>query len=81
MPRKSRFHLSGISVYIVQRRNNREAIFFDKADYQGYLWLAKRSCPALFPWHSSCLRINDRLCTHFSHSQEQTDHQPHDGNM
>jgi len=40
MPRKPRFYVPGVPVHVVQRGNNRQAIFFDDADYQGYLgWL------------------------------------------
>jgi len=40
MPRKPRFFVSDIPVHIVQRGNNREAIFFDEEDYRAYLnWL------------------------------------------
>lgn len=40
MPRKPRFFVSDIPVHVVQRGNNREAIFFDEEDYRAYLnWL------------------------------------------
>ena len=40
MPRKPRFYLPGVPVHIVQRGNNRDAIFFDENDYSAYLgWL------------------------------------------
>ncbi len=40
MPRKPRFYLPGVPVHIVQRGNNREAIFFDENDCSAYLgWL------------------------------------------
>ena len=40
MPRKPRFYLPGVPVHIVQRGNNRDAIFFDENDYLAYLgWL------------------------------------------
>ena len=40
MPRKPRFYLPGVPVHIVQRGHNREAVFFDDADYRAYLqWL------------------------------------------
>jgi len=42
MPRKRRFFLPGIPVHVVQRGNNREAVFFDDDDYLSYLdWLAQ----------------------------------------
>jgi len=40
MPRKPRFFLPNIPVHAIQRGNNRQAIFFDDADYKIYLdWL------------------------------------------
>ena len=40
MPRKRRFFLPGIAVHVVQRGNNRHAVFFDDDDYRSYLdWL------------------------------------------
>jgi putative transposase len=41
MPRKRRFFLPDIPVHVVQRGNNRQAVFFDDNDYRVYLdWLA-----------------------------------------
>jgi len=37
MPRKPRFYVAGLPVHVVQRGNNRQAIFFDDADYRAYL--------------------------------------------
>ncbi len=37
MPRKPRFFLPSIPVHAIQRGNNRQAIFFDTADYVYYL--------------------------------------------
>lgn len=37
MPRKRRFFLPGLTVHVVQRGNNRQAIFFDDNDYRVYL--------------------------------------------
>ena len=40
MPRKPRFYIPDIPVQVVQRGNNRQPIFFDRADYVAYLgWL------------------------------------------
>jgi putative transposase len=40
MPRKRRFSLPGVPVHVVQRGNNRQAVFFDDNDYRVYLdWL------------------------------------------
>lgn len=41
MPRKRRFFLPDVPVHVVQRGNNRQAVFFDDTDYRVYLdWLA-----------------------------------------
>jgi len=40
MPRKRRFFLPDVPVHVVQRGNNRQAVFFDDDDYRTYLsWL------------------------------------------
>ena len=39
MPRKPRFFVTDVPAHIVQRGNNRQAIFFEQADYEKYLWL------------------------------------------
>ncbi|MDJ0872811.1 MAG: transposase [Gammaproteobacteria bacterium] len=40
MPRKPRFYLPGLPAHVVQRGNNRQAVFFDDGDYAAYLrWL------------------------------------------
>ena len=40
MPRKGRFFLPDLPVHVVQRGNNRQAVFFDETDYRIYLdWL------------------------------------------
>jgi REP-associated tyrosine transposase len=36
VPRKPRFFVVGLPVHIVQRGNNRQAVFFEKADYEVY---------------------------------------------
>lgn len=42
MPRRTRVHLDGIPLRIVQRGHNREPCFFSEADYESYLyWLGK----------------------------------------
>ena len=43
MPRKPRFYLPGIPVHVVQRGNNRQAIFFDDSDYSAYIGWLKES--------------------------------------
>ncbi|MEH6519305.1 MAG: transposase [Halioglobus sp.] len=39
MPRKPRFFVVGLPVHIVQRGNNRQAVFFENIDYEVYLSL------------------------------------------
>ena len=39
MPRKPRFFVPGLPAHVIQRGNNRQAIFFDDADYRLYLSL------------------------------------------
>lgn len=42
MPRKRRFFLPDVPVHVVQRGNNRQAVFFDENDYRVYLdWLGE----------------------------------------
>ena len=44
MPRKPRFFVPGLPVHIVQRGNNRQAIFFEEIDYDVYLSLLSEAC-------------------------------------
>ena len=40
MPRKPRFYLAGVPAHVVQRGNNRQAVWFEEGDYTAYLgWL------------------------------------------
>jgi putative transposase len=42
MPRRSRIHLDGVPLHIVQRGHNREPCFFAEDDYSSYLhWLGE----------------------------------------
>ncbi|MCM8600039.1 MAG: transposase [Candidatus Accumulibacter sp.] len=42
MPRRTRVHLSGIPLHIVQRGHNRDACFFAENDYLAYeRWLGE----------------------------------------
>lgn len=42
MPRKPRFFLPDVPCHIIQRGNNRQAIFFERENYQAYLdWLSE----------------------------------------
>jgi len=42
MPRKPRFYLPGIPAHVMQRGHNREAVFFEEADYREYLKILKQ---------------------------------------
>jgi len=37
MPRQLRYNLPGLPQHVIQRGNNRQAVFFDDGDYQRYL--------------------------------------------
>jgi len=37
MPRQPRYNLPGIAQHVIQRGNNRQAVFFDESDYRRYL--------------------------------------------
>jgi putative transposase len=37
MPRKPRFFVADIANHIIQRGNNKEAVFFEEEDYRKYL--------------------------------------------
>ena len=43
MPRRSRIHLDGVPLHIVQRGHNREPCFFAEDDYSGYSTLMPAS--------------------------------------
>ena len=44
MPRKPRFFLPDVPVHVVQRGNNRQAVFFDDSDYRAYLSWIREGC-------------------------------------
>ena len=44
MPRKPRFFVPGMPTHVVQRGNNRQAIFFEDTDYEMYLSLVNKAC-------------------------------------
>lgn len=44
MPRKPRFFIPGLATHVVQRGNNRQAIFFEHSDYKVYLSLLDEAC-------------------------------------
>jgi putative transposase len=39
MPRRPRFFVPGHAAHVIQRGNNRQAIFFEAADYELYVSL------------------------------------------
>lgn len=43
MARKPRFYLPQVSVHVVQRRHNRQVIFYSEEDYRHYLFCAQRA--------------------------------------
>ncbi|MFC1537183.1 transposase [Pseudomonadota bacterium] len=59
MPRKPRFYVAGLPAHIVQRGNNRQAIFFDNADYSAYLnWLKEAAEKYRCQLHAYVLMTN-----------------------
>ncbi len=59
MPRKPRFYVPGVPVHVVQRGNNRQAIFFEDNDYQAYLsWLKEGAERYLCSIHAWVLMTN-----------------------
>lgn len=59
MPRRSRIHLDGLPLHIVQRGHNREACFFGDEDYHAYLhWLTEAMKKASCALHAYVLMTN-----------------------
>jgi putative transposase len=59
MPRKPRFYLPGVPAHIVQRGNNRQAVFFCDEDYQVYLmWLREGAIKCGCKVHAYVLMTN-----------------------
>ena len=59
MPRRSRIHLAGLPLHIVQRGHNREACFFGEADYLSYLhWLGEAASVNDCTLHAYVLMTN-----------------------
>jgi len=59
MPRKPRFYLPGVAAHVVQRGNNRQAVFFSDADYTAYLgWLKEGAQAHGCAIHAYCLMSN-----------------------
>ena len=44
MPRKPRFFIAGIANHVIQRGNNKEAIFFEEEDYLKYKNILNNAC-------------------------------------
>ena len=59
MPRPKRMDLPGLPMHVVQRGNNREAVFFDNSDRQAYLdWLNECASHYRVAVHTWCLMTN-----------------------
>jgi putative transposase len=59
MPRKRRFFLPDMPVHVVQRGNNRQAVFFDDNDYRVYLdWLGEAATSHGCAIHAFVLMTN-----------------------
>ena len=59
MPRRSRIHLDGVPLHIVQRSHNREPCFFAEDDYASYLqWLGEALSAAECALHAYVLMTN-----------------------
>jgi REP element-mobilizing transposase RayT len=59
IPRKRRFFLPDVPVHVVQRGNNRQAIFFDDNDYRVYLdWLGEAAAAHGCAIHAYALMTN-----------------------
>lgn len=59
MPRKPRFFVPNVPVHVVQRGNNRQAVFFDDGDYRVYLeWLSEAAATHGCAIHAYVLMTN-----------------------
>ena len=59
MPRRTRVHLDGIPLHIVQRGHNREPCFFGEEDYDTYLhWLGEALKDTNCSLHAYALMTN-----------------------
>lgn len=59
VPRRTRIHLDGISLHLVQRGHNREPCFFGEDDYASYLyWLEKALVESGCTLHAYVLMTN-----------------------
>ena len=63
MPRKARFFVADVPTHVVQRGNNRQAIFFADNDYRVYLgWVGEASERYGCEVHAYALMSNHYLC-------------------
>ena len=58
MARLPRLYLPGCAQHVIQRGNNREACFYDEADYKAYLFFLK-DASGKYSFHP-CLRPDDQ---------------------
>lgn len=59
MPRKPRFYLPGVPAHVVQRGNDRQAVFFSDDDYRAYLgWLREAALKHGCAVHAYVLMTN-----------------------
>jgi putative transposase len=59
MPRRSRIHLPGLPLHIVQRGHNRDACFFGEDDYHAYRhWLGEALKSSACQLHAYALMTN-----------------------
>ncbi len=59
MPRSPRCYIPGVSVHVIQRGNNRAAIFTGRSDYEVFLELLRRSARRFDVWvHAFTLMTN-----------------------
>ena len=59
MPRRTRIHLDGVPLHIVQRGHNREPCFFSDDDYLSYLhWLGEALGESECALHAYVLMTN-----------------------
>jgi len=64
VPRKPRFYVPDIPVHVIQRGNNRQAIFFEDNDYYSYLsWLKDASIRYECQIHTYVLMTNHNKAT------------------
>ncbi len=63
MPRKPPFYVPGMPANVVQRGNNRQAVFFDDDDYRAYLgWIREGGERYGCEIHAYVLMTNTPIC-------------------